>query len=323
VTARKEFLLSLYRKMLLIRLVEEAIADRYHEQEMRCPVHLSIGQEGAASGACQHLLATDVVSSAHRSHAHYLAKGGSVRAMLAELYGKAAGCAGGRGGSMHLLDLDAGVLPCLPIIGTSISTGVGAAFSFKQRKQNSVSMIFMGDAAVEEGIFHEAANFSSIKSLPVVFVCENNFYSVCTPLEVRQPQRPITELAQAHELHTAHADGNDGLAVQAIAKDAIDLARNGEGPSFLLLDTYRMREHCGPMFDQETGYRTDEEYNEWLEKCPIMRHFSILKNEINWTTVDDKAFCQAIRDEIDAAFNFAINAPFPAQETAGLHVYAK
>lgn len=322
-TARKEFLLSLYRKMLLIRLVEEAIADRYHEQEMRCPVHLSIGQEGAASGACQHLLATDVVSSAHRSHAHYLAKGGSVRAMLAELYGKAAGCAGGRGGSMHLLDLDAGVLPCLPIIGTSISTGVGAAFSFKQRKQNSVSMIFMGDAAVEEGIFHEAANFSSIKSLPVVFVCENNFYSVCTPLEVRQPQRPITELAQAHELHTAHADGNDGLAVQAIAKDAIDLARNGEGPSFLLLDTYRMREHCGPMFDQETGYRTDEEYNEWLEKCPIMRHFSILKNEINWTTVDDKAFCQAIRDEIDAAFNFAINAPFPAQETAGLHVYAK
>jgi len=322
VTESKDLLLSLYHKMLLIRKVEEAIVARYHEQEMRCPVHLSIGQEAAAAGACHHLRNTDVISSAHRSHAHYLAKGGDVPAMIAELYGKEQGCAGGRGGSMHLLDLDAGVLPCLPIIGTSVSTGVGAGFAFKQRKQDSVSMVFMGDAVVEEGIFHECANYAVIKKLPVIFLCENNYYSVCTPLETRQPARPITDLAKAHAMATEHVDGNDVMAVQQVTANAIECARNGDGPTFILLDTYRMWEHCGPFLDLELGFRNDGEYEAWQKRDPIQKHHGLLNDTIDWTDTDDVALCRDIQDKIDAAFEFALSAPFPDGKTAGDHLYA-
>ncbi len=319
---KNELLEKLYRKMVLIRMVEEAIADRYPEQEMRCPVHLSIGQEAAATGVCMHLKKTDVVISAHRCHAHYLAKGGDLRAMLAELYGKEAGCAKGVGGSMHLLDPDAGVLPCIPIIGSSLSTGVGAGLAFKQREEKRVSVVFFGDGALEEGIFHESANFAVLKNLPVIFVCENNLYSVCTPIEVRQPQRPLTDLAKAHSMPTIHENGNDAIAVYDAVSSAIATARQGEGPTFVLLDTYRIREHCGPFYDLELGFRSESEFEAWKERCPIKTHRTLLNSEIGWTDADDEKLRQEISDEIDAAFKFASEAPFPDITAAGMHVYA-
>ena len=180
--------LGLYREMLRIRLVEEAIAERYGEQEMRCPVHLSDGQEGIAAGACMALRKTDKIVSTHRSHGHYLAKQGNLKAMLCEIYGRAPGCVGGRGGSMHLLDDEAGVLACLPIVGTSVPLGVGVAYAAKKKGEDTVAAVFLGDAVMEEGVFHECANFAALHALPVVFVCENNDLSFYTSLEV-QPMR--------------------------------------------------------------------------------------------------------------------------------------
>ena len=169
---------ALHRGMLYIRTVEERIADMYPEQEMRCPVHLSIGQEAAEAGSGLALERSDYALSGHRSHGHYLAKGGDLKSMMAEIYGKATGCSGGKGGSMHLIDLDAGFLGAVPIVGSTIPIGVGTAFGSKSKGENRVTMIFFGDGATETGVFHESLNFAALHKLPVVFLCENNLYSV-------------------------------------------------------------------------------------------------------------------------------------------------
>src|SRR5260370_4819372 len=187
--------LRIFRTMVRIRMVEEEIAARYGQEKMRCPVHLSIGQEAVAAAVSAALRPTDQVVSTHRSHAHYLAKGGDLRAMLCELMGREPGCCSGRGGSMHLFDQAVGMLLSSPIVAASIPVGVGAALAIKQRGEDAVAIVYMGDASVEEGVFHESANFAALHRLPVVFVCENNLYSVYTALRDRQPARPITDLA--------------------------------------------------------------------------------------------------------------------------------
>ena len=243
--------------MLRIRLIEEAIADHYGEGEMRCPVHLSIGQEAIAVGACAALQTSDKVYSTHRCHAHYLAKGGDLKRMLAEICGKAAGCIGGRGGSMHLMDIPKGVMASIPIVSSSIPVAVGSALADKRMRNGKVTVAFIGDASVEEGVFHESANFASLHKLPVIFVCENNLYSVYTRIDERQPNRPLTELAKAHGMLALHGDGNDLDECYRLSVQAAGRARNDQGPTFLVLDTYRWREHCGPAFDNHLGYREE------------------------------------------------------------------
>ena len=179
--------LALYRSMLKIRRVEERVQALYPEGDMRCPTHFSIGQEAVAAGVCRSLRLEDHVISAHRSHAHYIGKGGNLRAMFAELYGKVDGCASGKGGSMHLIDLSVNFLGCVPIVGSTIPIGVGASFGAMLQDRDAVTAIFFGDAATETGVFHESVNFAAVHHLPVLFVCENNLYSVNTPLDVRQP----------------------------------------------------------------------------------------------------------------------------------------
>ena len=195
--------LALYRSMLKIRRVEERVQALYPEGDMRCPTHFSIGQEAVAAGVCQSLRLEDHVISAHRSHAHYIGKGGNLRAMFAELYGKVDGCASGKGGSMHLIDLSVNFLGCVPIVGSTIPIGVGASFGAMLQDRAAVTAIFFGDAATETGVFHESVNFAAVHHLPVLFVCENNLYSVNTPLDVRQPgNRTIAELARGHGIRT-------------------------------------------------------------------------------------------------------------------------
>ena len=190
--------------MLKIRRVEERVQALYPEGDMRCPTHFSIGQEAVAAGVCRNLRTEDYVISAHRSHAHYIGKGGSLRAMFAELYGKVDGCASGKGGSMHLIDLSVNFLGCVPIVGSTIPIGVGAAFGAMLQDRAAVTVIFFGDAATETGVFHESVNFAAVHHLPVLFVCENNLYSVNTPLDVRQPgNRTIAELARGHGIRTS------------------------------------------------------------------------------------------------------------------------
>jgi len=314
--------LKLLREMLYIRLVEESIAARYGEQEMRCPVHLSVGQEATAVGVCQALRVTDRVFSTHRCHAHYLAKGGDLKAMLAEIYGKSAGCIGGRGGSMHLADPAKGMIASVPIVASSIPLAVGSALQAKIDGQDHVTVAFIGDASIEEGVFHESANFASLRKLPVIFVCENNLYSVYTNIRERQPGRPLTNVAVAHDLHAASADGNDVEAVLRSTQEAVARARSGEGPTFLQFDTYRWREHCGPNFDNQLGYRTVDEYEEWHAKDPIELTRRKLRALKMLAESDESRMTQEIESEIDAAFAYAKAAALPEPSQASQFVYA-
>lgn len=301
--------MNLYNEMLRIRMIEEEIAARYADGNMRCPIHLSIGQEAVAVGVSAALQPSDQVVSTHRCHAHYLAKGGDLKAMLCEMMGREPGCCSGRGGSMHLFDPAAGVLVSVPIVGASIPIGVGAAFAMKYKGADSVAVVYLGDAAVEEGAFHESANFAALHRLPAIFVCENNLYSVHTPLSDRQPERSIADLAQAHGLYTQQVDGNDVLAVRDAATAAVALARSGLGASFILADTYRWRAHVGPDHDD-----TRPEFESWKAQDPLLK----LR-----PTVSDTAVREAIAIEIAEAFEFAEAAPFPDPKTIGEHVYAE
>jgi pyruvate dehydrogenase E1 component alpha subunit len=312
----------MHRDMLKVRMVEESIAERYSDQEMRCPVHLSVGQEAAAVGVCSALRHTDRVFSTHRCHSHYLAMDGDLKAMLAEIYGKTAGCIGGRGGSMHLTDPDKGMIASVPIVGSSIPLAVGAALADQIDGKANVSAAFFGDASVEEGVFHESANFASLRKLPVLFVCENNLYSVYTPLKDRQPARSIAELARAHGMSFGAADGNDIVAVFKAAQAAVARGRQGGGPTLLLFDTYRWREHCGPNFDNNIGYRTESEFETWRLRCPIEANRKRLREQQLLSPAEEEAMVAELKAEIDAAFEFAKAAPLPDPSQAGAHVYA-
>src|SRR3989344_6754137 len=262
---------NLYYHVLRIRLVEEKIADLYPEQEIRCPVHLCIGQEAVAAGVCLALTKEDAVLSGHRAHGHYLAKGGNLAAMLAELYGRETGCCRGRGGSMHLIDLLVNFLGSTPIVASSIPVATGVAWAYQLRGERRVVVSFMGEAACEEGVWHESLNFAALHKLPIIYVCENNLYSVYTPLKERQPARGLAGLAAAHGLKTFAGDGNDALEVYKMALAARQYALSGAGPVFVELTTYRMGAHCVPNLDNDLGYRTEAEFQEWQERDPVLR----------------------------------------------------
>lgn len=318
-----EFQRRLYREMLRIRRVEERIAALYPEQEMRCPVHLCIGQEAVAVGACAALGREDYVVSTHRSHGHYLAKGGDLRAMMAELYGKATGCSRGKGGSMHLVDLSVGYLGSAPIVGSTIPIGVGAAFGAWLKGAPRVSAVFFGEGAVEEGVCHEAMNFAALKRLPVVFLCENNLYSVYSPLSVRQPEgRAVFRVAGGHGIESAQGDGNDPLEVHDLVRKAVAKARAGGGPTFLEFRTYRWREHCGPNYDHDAGYRPPGEFEEWRKLCPVERLRGRLSAEGLASAADLDALARGIEDEIDGAVAFAKSSPFPGPDELAAGVTA-
>ncbi len=307
---------TLLAQMIRIRMVEETIAERYGEWEMRCPTHLSIGQEAPAVGVCAALEPRDYVLSSHRAHAHYLAKGGDLAAMIAEIYGRRTGCCGGRGGSMHLIDLDANFLGSAPIVGGSIPVGVGAAFSSWMKGEDRATVVFLGEGATEEGVFAESMNFAAVKSLPVIFACENNFFSVYTSLADRQsPKRDRLLFARSQGLATGTADGNDVEAVRAATAEAVTRARTGGGPTYLEFDTYRWREHCGPNYDNELGYRTVAEFEAWQKRDPIVLLEAKLVSAGELAPSDSDEIRAGIRREIDDAFAHARSAPFPEPDT--------
>lgn len=310
-------------RMRRIRFIEEEISVRYSEQAMRCPVHLCSGQEAVSAAAGLALKESDFAVSGHRAHGHYLGKGGSASAMLAEIYGKKTGCAGGRGGSMHLIDESVGFMGSTAIVGNTIPVGVGLGLSFKLSGTDQVSCIFLGDGAVETGVFFESMNFAAVQKLPVLFICENNLYSVYSPLRVRQPEgRKIFEMAKAIGVESAHGDGNDVELVFRMISDSIAHIRAGGGPQFLEFDTYRWREHCGPNFDNDIGYRTEQEYlkNRALE--PLGRLQEKLLQEGRITQSEIAADEERIRIETEAAFLFAIESPFPDASDAYKNIYA-
>jgi pyruvate dehydrogenase E1 component alpha subunit len=317
-----ELSIRLFKNLLYIRLVEERIRILYPEQELRCPVHLCIGQESAPVGVCANLLQDDVVFSSHRAHGHYLAKGGDLKKFFAELYGKSTGCCRGKGGSQHLIDTSCSFVGSTPIVAGTIPLAVGAAFSFFLNQKKNIAVAFFGDAATEEGVFHESLNFAKLKNLPVLFVCENNLYAVYTSLKERQPPRKRTDIAHAHGLECYEADGTDVISVYHVAKQALENIRNGNGPAFLEIATYRYFEHCGPDCDLHLGYRSEQELTLWKQKDPleILKH-SMLSQGITTQETMNKMYAE-IAVQIDEAVAFGKSSAFPDKPELSQHIYA-
>jgi len=319
----KKIKIELYSKMVLIRAIEEMIAERYDQQKMRCPTHLSTGQEAVSAAVGLALEDKDLAVSTHRSHGHYLGKGGNISRMIAEIYGKETGCSKGRGGSMHLVDLSVGFMGSTAIVGNSIPIGAGLGLSLKLDKSNNISCIFIGDGATEEGVFAETVNFCAQKKLPVLFLCENNFYSVYSPLSVRQPKnRPIYNMVEAMGIKSQQGDGNDVFGVYKTTLDAISSIRNGDGPRFLEFNTYRWREHCGPNYDNHIGYRAEDEFLEWKKKDPIFLAETQLLKENILTHKMISSITQHVKEQVDVAFQFAEDSPFPKKEDVSKYIYA-
>ncbi len=313
---------SLWRRAYRIRQIEEEIAKRYPEGMMRCPTHLSVGQEGVPSALAEYLTNEDYAVSTHRGHAHYLAKGGNLNRMIAELHGKVTGCCGGRGGSMHLADVDVGFMGTTAIVGNSIPLGVGLALSAQIKNTKQISCIYLGDGATEEGVFFESINFAAVRQLPVLFICENNFFSVYSDLTVRQPKdRKIFEMVSAMGVKSDFCDGNDILAVCGLLGKVVSEVRTGTGPYFLEFTTYRWREHCGPNYDDDLGYRSESEVDFWKKKDPVATLEGILRNKFPGFENESLVYKNEVEREIVEAFEFADRSPYPSSESLGFGVY--
>jgi TPP-dependent pyruvate/acetoin dehydrogenase alpha subunit len=312
----------LYKSMLRIRLVEETLAELYKEQEMKTPTHFSIGQEAVAAGVCTALTKEDLVYSGHRSHAHFLAKGGSLNGLVNELYGKEAGTARGRGGSVHLTQRDSGFVVSTAILGQTVATAVGSAMALSMDSQPNVAVTFFGDGSIDEGIFTESLNFASVHELPVIFVCENNLYSTQTPEEFRRPKNIlITERAEIFGVRSAQVDGNNALAVYEAVKEARSECVAGKGPVFIECLTYRWREHVGPYEDYELGYRSKEELDSWKKRDPVKTLGGTLISTGTCTQKQQGEWVESIKEEINAAVTQAKSNPFPSPSSLFDNVY--
>lgn len=305
-----ELLQSMYRMMLRIRIFEERVADLIEAGEIKCPCHLYIGQEAIATGVCAALVKEDYVWGGHRSHGHYLAKGGDMQAMMAEMYGKSTGCAKGRGGSMHLVAPEVGILGTVPLVAATIPLAVGTGLASKQRDDGRVSVAFFGDGATEEGHFHESVNLAALYRLPVIFVSENNFYSSHLSLLERRAKDNIYMAGEAHGIPGIPLDGNDVSAVHGAATEAVDRARAGRGPTLLECRTFRWRGHVGPAWDMDVGVKRKDELQDWIQKDPVARA-RLANAEYGVSAENFDQVEQELRDEVEEAVSFARQSPYP------------
>ena len=299
-------------RMLLIRRAEEQVAELVTLGEAKCPCHLAIGQEACAVGVAAAFRPGDRAFGAHRSHGHYLALDGDLDAMLGEILGKATGCSGGMGGSMHLVDRGRGLLGTVPIVGTTIPMAVGAALAARFEGRGAIAISFFGDGATEEGVFHESMNLAATYQLPVIFACEHNLFSSHLHISLRQPTDCLSRYAAAHRVSYQVLDGNDVCAVTDAALHAAERARGGGGPTFLELVTYRWRGHVGPREDLDVGVKRSEELDLWKKRDPIRRlqEAMIAANVITPEEVDamDKHSTMRVKE----AVRRARAAPYPS-----------
>lgn len=300
--------------MQTIRLFEERIVDLYARGEVPGLAHLYIGEEAVAAGVCAVLTDDDYITSTHRGHGHVIAKGTELEPMMAELFGKKTGCCKGKGGSMHIADMDRGILGANGIAGGGLPIAVGAAWSSKWRATNQVTACFFGDDSSSNGTFHESLNLASLHKLPVVFVCENNGYGISVCQAKCTPVTDVASRAVAYEMPGVVVDGNNVLEVYEAAAKAVKRARAGEGPTLIECKTYRWRGHHEGDPNQGARYRTKEEIQAWKEKCPIERfRKKMLKDRITTKKslgkIDDD-----ISEAISEAVKFAQESDFPAVE---------
>jgi acetoin:2,6-dichlorophenolindophenol oxidoreductase subunit alpha len=313
-------LTTLFRSMTRIRAAEETIAALLDKNEIRCPTHLCTGQEAIAAGVCAALRKDDYIFGGHRSHGHYLAKGCDLRALMAELYGKATGCSRGRGGSMHLISREMGLLGTVPLVAATIPIAVGSALASKLRRDSRVSVSFFGDGATEEGHFHESVNLAGLHKLPVIFVCENNAYSSHMPIQERRVKDNIYQSGAAHGIPGICVDGNDVEVVYGAAVDALVRARKGLGPTLLECRTYRWRGHVGSSMDLDVGVKRKDELRDWLPRDPVARvRTGLLARGVHERALE-KIECEAAA-EIEDAIQFARNSAYPDSSELQEHVF--
>jgi len=315
--ADAETLERLYRKLYLTRRLEEVVAEIYPTDKIKSPVHLSIGQEPIAVGVCDALRADDVVSATYRGHAAYLAKGGDAQAMMAELFGKDSGCARGKGGSMHLVDIAHGVLGSSAVVGSTVPIAMGYAFALKREGRGRVVAAFFGDGATEEGVLWESLNFAALHKLPILFVCENNGYAIHEPIEKRWAVRDLLAKVQAFGVPASRINSGDVVAIRAATLTAVAPMRTGaRGPSFIECMTYRWREHVGPNADFDAGYRSRAELEPWQAADELVRIGGMIAASAR----------QRIESEVERqvrdAVMFAEQSSAPAASELKTHVFA-
>jgi len=309
----QELAARLYKKMSMIRRFELHLAEIYHTDAIKSPVHLSVGQEAIAVGICDPLEKDDIVSNTYRCHATYIAKGGDLNEMMAELYGKVTGCASGKAGSMHLVDMKNGILGASAVVGTTIPVATGYALAMqmeakKTGRQRVVVSVF-GDGGTEEGCFYESLNFAALRNLPIIYVCENNRLAIHTPLEKRWATEKLCERVATYGIETHKLCDDDVFGVRdTIAKAVSHIRNHHNGPIFIECSTYRWLEHVGPRDDHSDNYRDLDEYRRWKERDQIVR----LANMLDKDRVEQLE--NEITVEIKAAEEFAENSPYPSAE---------
>jgi len=321
----KDVLPLLLRMMLRIRMFEESLIEPVLKGEIHTPCHLYSGQEAVAVGLCAALSKDDYIFGNHRSHGHYLAKGGSMKTLAAEIFCRESGCSRGRGGSMHLTDPDVGMLGSAPIVAGTISLAVGAALASSIRRDGRIAVSFFGDGATGEGVLYESLNFAALKKLPIIFACENNLYATHMPISECRVNEPIKRIAEPYSIEAYTVDGNDVLGAHEASKRAVEICRNGNGPVFMEFMTYRFRGHVGPD-DNVQGLHTDirprDEVALWMKNDPVVRFKKYLLDK---GLIDEKGQ-QDIREdvvkEIQEAMDFALNSPEPLKEDLGRYVFA-
>lgn len=316
----KELVARLYKMMLLIRRVEERIAEVYHTDVIKSPVHLSIGQESIAAGACDALEAGDFVSNTYRCHATYIAKGGDLNEMMAELYGKKGGCAGGKAGSMHLVDMKNGIMGASAVVGTTIPVAAGYSWALKQNarktKKQQIVLSLFGDGGTEEGCFPETLNFAAIKKLPIIFLCENNRLAIHSLVQNRWASQDLQKRVESYGIKTASVDDGDVFKVRDAVLKAAEHVRSGKGPYFLECATYRWKEHVGPGDDMHEDYRDKKEFEKWQANDQIARLAKMLdENERN-------KIHEEIETLIKKAEEFAEKSPFPGEKELFANAFA-
>lgn len=320
----KQFLRELFYSMLRIRIIEEEIESRYHQDQMKTPIHLVIGQEATSVGACAALQIKDQLWSTHRTHGNYLAKGGDLKAMISEMHCKINGCVGSRGGSMHLIDKKVGMAGTSAIVAGIVPIATGAALAAQIRNSDEINLVFLGDASTEEGAVHESLNFAAVKKLPIVYFCENNFYSVCTPLGPRQPANvEIWKRVSGYGIHSVLVDGTNVLDVYEATVQAIEQIRKGNGPVFIEARVCRYRAHGGAGDDSKTGYRDLAEPIEWEKKADPIRSFKEYLISLGFLKEKDLLQMEEkIRVEINEAFEHALSSPEPVEANLYSYVYS-
>jgi TPP-dependent pyruvate/acetoin dehydrogenase alpha subunit len=315
----KTLLLSMYESMLKQRLLEEEVAELYRKGLIPGLAHPYIGQEAIAAGICATLQKEDLVVSNHRGHGHSVAKGIPEQTILSELMGKETGMCLGIGGSMHSVDLQAGMIFSTAIVGGGIPLANGVALALKKSKKGNCVVCFFGDGATNTGAFHEGLNLAALWKLPVVFVCENNKYAVSVPLS-KSTSAPIVQRGQAYGIPSLLVDGMNVFEVYAAALKATSGARRGEGPTLMECDTYRYRGHG--LYDTSLDYRTQEEINEWIKRDPILQFEKKVTSERLASTEELEVIRSEVQSRVKEASKFAQNAPYPSVDLLSRFVWA-